>query len=181
MLTKWEELQLIARCVAGDDRRAFGRLVEEYNDGLRRFLLNLTLGDAALTDDLAQDTFLKAYMAIRSFQGLARFRTWLYRIAYNEYYAHTRRRQEMLPQDDGRPYASDYGIDTQGADDARMDVENCLRLLSDAERSVVLLFYLDDRPIKEISKITGMPEGTIKSHLSRAKGKMAKAFHKTTT
>ena len=56
MLTKWEELQLIARCVAGDDRDAFGRLVEEYNDGLRRFLLNLTLGDAALTDDLAQDS-----------------------------------------------------------------------------------------------------------------------------
>lgn len=85
MLNKWEELRLIARCVAGDDRQAFGQLVEEYNDGLRRFLLNLTLGDASLTDDLAQETFIKVYLSLRSYQGIARFRTWLYRIAYNEF------------------------------------------------------------------------------------------------
>ena len=77
MLSKWDELRLIARCVAGDDRHAFERLVDEYNDGLRRFLLNLTLGDACLTDDLAQETFLKVYLSLRSFQGLARFKTWL--------------------------------------------------------------------------------------------------------
>ena len=69
-MTKWDELKLIAQCVAGDDRRAFERLVVEYNDDLRRFILNLTLGDAALTDDLAQDTFLKAYLSIKSFKGL---------------------------------------------------------------------------------------------------------------
>lgn len=85
MLSRFEELQLIAKCIAGDSRRAFERLVEEYQEGLRRFLLNLTLGDAALTDDLAQETFLKAYMSLRSFKGIARFKTWLYRIAYNEF------------------------------------------------------------------------------------------------
>ena len=47
MLTKFDELKLIARCVATDDRNAFGLLVEEYQPGLRRFLLNLTMGDAA--------------------------------------------------------------------------------------------------------------------------------------
>lgn len=94
MLNKWEELRLIARCVAGDDRQAFGQLVEEYNDGLRRFLLNLTLGDASLTDDLAQETFIKVYLSLRSYQGIARFRTWLYRIAYNEFYMYMRRRRE---------------------------------------------------------------------------------------
>ena len=57
MLSKWDELRLIARCVAGDDRHAFERLVDEYNDGLRRFLLNLTLGDVCLTDDLAKKPF----------------------------------------------------------------------------------------------------------------------------
>lgn len=51
MLSKIEELALIARCVAADDRRAFGRLVEEYSPGLRHFVFNLTMGDAALTDD----------------------------------------------------------------------------------------------------------------------------------
>ncbi len=176
MLTKWEELQLIARCAAGDDRRAFGRLVEEYNDGLRRFLLNLTLGDAALADDLAQDTFLKAYLAIRSFQGLARFKTWLYRIACNEYYAYVRRRRETGWTEGNSDNPPDPGYDSGQISDARIDTERCMRQLSDTERTVVLLFYLEDQPIKAISRITGLPEGTIKSHLSRSKAKMAKAF-----
>lgn len=53
MLGKLEEISLIARCVAADDRHAFGRLVEEYQDALRRFIYNLCGGDAALTDDIA--------------------------------------------------------------------------------------------------------------------------------
>ncbi len=164
MLSKWDELRLIARCVAGDDRHAFERLVDEYNDGLRRFLLNLTLGDACLTDDLAQETFLKAYLSLRSFQGLARFKTWLYRIAYNEYYSYMRKLKEEYPESE-----------TQH-NDAKMDVERCLKVLNETERSIVLLFYMEDRPIKQISEITGLPPGTIKSHLSRSKAKMAKVF-----
>ena len=95
MLSKWEELALIAKCATTDSRSAFERLVVEYSPELRRYLMNLTLGDASLTDDLAQDTFLKAYMSIRSFQGLSRFKTWLFRIAINEYYAYVRKRREQ--------------------------------------------------------------------------------------
>lgn len=85
MLGKLEEISLIARCVAADDRHAFGRLVEEYQDALRRFIYNLCGGDAAMTDDIAQETFLKAYTSIRSFKGISRFKTWLYTIAYREF------------------------------------------------------------------------------------------------
>ena len=81
MITRIEEIKLITRCVTLDDRRAFAKLVDEFSPGLRRFIFNLTLGDAALTDDIAQETFLKAYTSLRSFRGLARFRTWLYTIA----------------------------------------------------------------------------------------------------
>ncbi|MDE5838020.1 MAG: RNA polymerase sigma factor, partial [Paramuribaculum sp.] len=84
MLTKFEEISLIAKCVAADDRHAFGRLVDEYQESLRRFIFNLTGGDASLTDDIAQETFLKAYVSIRSFKGLARFKTRLYKIANRE-------------------------------------------------------------------------------------------------
>lgn len=175
MLSKWEELRLIARCAAGDDRRAFGRLVEEYNDGLRRFLLNLTLGDAALTDDLAQETFIKVYLSLRSYRGLARFRTWLYRIAYNEFYMYMRRRRETSATESGYDNVADT-VSPYAASDAGMDVERCLTVLSDAERTAVLLFYMDDRPIKEIADIMQMPQGTVKSHLSRAKAKMTKMF-----
>ncbi len=175
MLNKWEELRLIARCVAGDDRQAFGQLVEEYNDGLRRFLLNLTLGDASLTDDLAQETFIKVYLSLRSYQGIARFRTWLYRIAYNEFYMYMRRRRETGEDERGYGNVVDT-VSPYDARDASIDVQQCLKILSEPERTAVLLFYLDDRPIKEISAIMQMPQGTVKSHLSRAKAKMATMF-----
>lgn len=175
MLSKIEELRLIAKCVAGDNRNAFGRLVEEYQEGLRRFLLNLTLGDVALSEDLSQETFLKAYMSLRSFRGMARFKTWLYRIACNEYYSYRRQSREVSPTDDDIPMP-DVDSMPMLATDAHIDVETCLKALTENERTVVLLFYLEDQPIKRIVEITGMPDGTIKSHLSRAKQKMARVM-----
>ena len=64
-MNKLDEIRLISRCILSDDRQAFGELVEAYQPSLRRFLLNLTLGDTALSDDLAQETFIKAYCSIR--------------------------------------------------------------------------------------------------------------------
>ncbi|MCM1331551.1 MAG: RNA polymerase sigma factor [Bacteroides sp.] len=170
MLTKWDELKLIAQCVAGDDRHAFERLVVEYNDDLRRFILNLTLGDAALTDDLAQDTFLKAYLSIKSFKGLSRFKTWLFRIACNEYYAHIRHRKE-LRLEPSYVVQDDCELPHDGAD-AKMDLQAVLASLNEKECSVLLLFYMQDYPLKKIVEITGIPEGTVKSLLSRAKKKL---------
>lgn len=167
MLTRFEELKLIARCIAGDDRNAFGQLVTAYEQGLRRFLFNLT-GDVALTDDLAQDTFLKAYLAIRSFQGVSRFKTWLYRIGYNEFLSH--RRSQHITTDEIPPDADSISPTT--ATDARLTVERCLAQLPEAERAVIMLFYLEDMPIKKIVEITGMPDGSVKSYLHRAKSRM---------
>lgn len=175
MLSKWEEFALIAKCATTDNRRAFERLVIEYSPDLRRFLMNLTLGNASLTDDLSQETFLKAYISIRSFQGLSRFKTWLFRIAINEYNNYMRKNREYSleslsdspPQQSASPWASV---------DAGIDIQKCLVQLNEIERSIILLFYMNDMPIKEIAKTTQLPEGTIKSHLSRAKAKMAKAF-----
>ncbi len=171
MLSKIEELKLITRCIAGDDRNAFGRLVTEYQAGLRRFLLNLTLGDNSLSEDLSQETFLKAYLSIRQFKGIASFKTWLYKIAYNEFISYHRQHHE-----DKLIEGVEYGLSStpSNATDAKIDIQQCLKELTEAERTCVLLFYLEDYPIKKISKITSFPEGTIKSHLSRAKTKMKK-------
>lgn len=94
MLNKIEELSLITRCIAGDDRNAFGQLVVAYEAGLRRFLLNLTLGNQALSEDLSQEAFIKAYLSIWQFKGIASFKTWLYRIAYNEFLSYQRQHHE---------------------------------------------------------------------------------------
>lgn len=177
MLSKIEEMALVARCIAADDRRAFARLVEAYSPGLHTFLYRLTLGDGALTDDLAQESFLKAYTGLRSFKGVARFRTWLYRIAINEFVSYKRRRSEERPEDSGYREPADTPMEMA---DTRHDISVAMQALNDTERTLILLFYYQDQPIKEICKITGMPEGTVKSYLSRAKAKMAKLLKNDT-
>ena len=174
MLSKIEEIALVARCVASDDRRAFARIVNEYAPAVRNFLFRLTGGDAALTDDLSQDTFVKAWSGLKSLRAAARLRTWLFSIAYNEFVSFTRRqREERMPEEYVPPAGE--GLSDHGAklSEMRHDINVALASLTPKERTVVVLFYLDDLPIKDISRITSLPSGTIKSYLSRAKNKMA--------
>lgn len=177
MLGRLEEISLIARCVAADDRHAFGRLVEEYQEPLRRFIFNLCGGDAALTDDIAQETFLKAYTSIRSFKGISRFKTWLYTIAYREFIDSRRSAATDCTGDLSLAATlADSSPDPGQATEAAHDVSVALDALSDTERTLVLLYYMEDLPIKKISDITGVPQGTVKVYLSRARTKMAKTL-----
>ena len=75
------DTELAARVALLGDRRAFDRLVCRHQSRLRRFFMAQTLGDAQLSDDLAQDTFVKAYLGLAGFRGLSSFSTWLFRIA----------------------------------------------------------------------------------------------------
>jgi RNA polymerase sigma-70 factor (ECF subfamily) len=176
MLSKIDELKLLARCAIGDDRNAFGTLVEAYQNEIRRFFLNLTFGDACLSDDLAQETFIKAYTSIRSFKGLSKFSTWLYRIAYNEFYSYSRKRHEErllegTQEDTDEPLGS-----YEESSNSSIDINTALMALNATERTIVTLYYLQDIPVKKITEITDLPEGTIKSHLSRARTKMAQVL-----
>ena len=78
-----DDLSLVAQVVAFHSAKAFEQLVRKYQSPVRRLFLHLTCGDSELSDDLAQDTFIKAYTGIASFKNLSDFSTWLYRIAYN--------------------------------------------------------------------------------------------------
>ena len=170
MLSKLDEIRLLSQCALVDNRDAFGRLVEAYQPRVRRFLLNLTMGDEMLTDDLAQETFIKAYVGIRSFKGMSAFGTWLYRIAYNEFYNHTRKHHEEHVDDITR--MGDVSTDANDAIDASLTVQEALTRLNDNERVAITLFYIEDQPLKQVSKIMQMPEGSVKSLIHRAKGKM---------
>lgn len=170
-MSRLSDLALVARVATLHDTRAFDQLVRRYQSPVRRFFLHQTCGDAALSDDLAQDTFLKAYTALASFHGLANFSTWLYRIAYNVFYDYLRSRHETDPLDTVRV---DAQASTQQPDIGReMDIYSALATLKEAERTCIALFYQDDLSIDRIADITGMPAGTVKSHLARGKQKLA--------
>lgn len=170
-----DDISLVTRVIVFDDRRAFDRLVVKYQSPIRRFFLNQTLGDSQLSDDLAQDTFVKAYTNIRQFQGRSGFSTWLYRIAYNVFYDHVRRRKETADIDSREVLALG---DAPDSSPERMDIYNAMALLSDSERTCITLQLMEGQPIERIADITGMAQGTVKSHLFRGKQKLADYLRK---
>ena len=161
------DISLVAQVAVLGNKRAFDELIRRYQSPVRRFFLHQTLGDEQLSDDLAQDTFIKAYTNIGKFRGLASFQTWLMRIAYNVFYDYTRSKKQT-DDIDGIQQPS-----LQTSTVVGMDVYEALRLLKSEERTCITLQLIDGYDIVGIAKITGMKEGTVKSHLSRGKEKLA--------
>ena len=142
----------------------FISLVRAEQEPLRRFLLALCGGDAALADDVAQDALVRAYVASGSFLGLSKFSTWLFRIAYNCYIDHFRKaKPEQAPVDDA------LNLPAEDASDASFRYQQlyqALDRLPEKEKAAISLFYFEDLGIKEIAAILGIPQGTVKYHLS---------------
>ncbi len=162
---KISDLTLIAQVVMFDNKRAFDSLVKEYQSRVRKFFLAQTLGDEPLSDDLAQETFVKAYLKISTFRGTSSFSTWLFRIAYNVYYDYTRSRHTTSDIDAASAMPAEGASDTA----LQMDLYKALALLSDVQRTCITMQLIDGRSISDISSITGINEGTVKSHISRGK------------
>lgn len=165
------DLSLIAQVVVSRNRRAFDTLVRRHQSQVRRFFLHQTLGDTALADDLAQETFIRAWLRLGDFRGLSSFGTWLLRIAYNVFYDYLRTRKDTAPLDELPPGGE--GICEQPSVGTRIDLYEALRLLRPDERTCLTLFYMEDLTIPRIATVTGMPQGTVKSHLARGKAKLS--------
>ncbi len=170
-MSQLNDISLVAQVVVFRNTKAFDQLVQKYQSPIRRFFLNQTCGDSELSDDLAQDTFIKAYTNIASFQNLSSFSTWLYRIAYNVFYDYIRS-QKLTADLNAREIDNQYNTEQVNVGQ-KMDIYEALRQLKETERTCITLFYMEDVSIDKISGITGLPTGTVKSHLSRAKEKMA--------
>lgn len=170
-MTDLSDISLITQVTVFHNRQAFNRLtVVKYQSPIRRFFLNQTLGDEQLSDDLAQDTFIKAYTNLQKFRGLSNFSTWLFRIAYNVHYDYVR----------SHHMTEDYETSTHVKPERdrhdtalQMDLYDALRRLGEKERSCITLQLIDGYSIDKISDITGLAQGTVKSHLSRGKEKLA--------
>ncbi len=169
-MSQLNDISLVAQVVVFKNTKAFDQLVGKYQSPVRRFFLNLTCGDSELSDDLAQDTFIKAYTNIASFRNLSSFSTWLYRIAYNVFYDYIRSRKETAELDTRE---IDINSTEQENVGQKMDVYQSLKTLKEVERTCITLFYMEDVSIDKIAGIVGIPAGTVKSHLSRGKDKLA--------
>ena len=141
-------------------------LVRAEQESLRRFLLALCGGDSQEADDIAQDALVRAYVASGSFLGLSKFKTWLFRIAYNCYIDRCRKIKPETIQPDS-PQALDIPA-TDETDTAfkYQQLHMALDRLPEKEKASIILHYFEDRSIKEIASILEIPPGTVKYYLS---------------
>ena len=164
------DISLVTQVAVLHNKKAFDQLVRKYQSPVRRFFLNQTLGDEQLSDDLAQETFIKAYVNITKFRGMSSFSTWLMRIAYNVFYDDVRSRKQTEDIDTSSAVRQSS---KSGDSNLKMDIHAALALLKPDERSCITLQLIDGYPVDQISKITGINENTVKSHLKRGKDKLA--------
>lgn len=164
------DFALVTQVTMMGNRRAFDQLVVRYQSPVRRFFLHQTLGDEPLSDDLAQDTFIKAWRNIGSFRAMSSFQTWLMRIAYNVFYDYVRSRKTTSDIDN----VAEPMTNGNSNPSLQIDLYHALSLLKPDERTCITLQLVDGYKIDQIAKITDMKEGTVKSILFRGKEKLTK-------
>ena len=167
------DLELVALAAAGG-RGAYGELVRRHGSAVRGLLRRMG-ADAALADDLAQDAFLTAFERIAEFRGEGAFPGWVKRIAARLYLKRGRgAARDRSFAASRRDEAASSGWTTPGEAGAadRLDLDEALRALSDAERLCVSLCYGAGLSHAEAAAALKMPIGTVKSHVRRGLDKL---------
>ncbi len=144
----------------------FIKHVEVTQKAFRRFLLALCCGDSSLADDIAQETYIKAYLSCDSFKNSDKFNAWIFKIGYNTFINHNRSKKIFVDYDTVVNVSAGETADSLYR---YQDLYIALNKLSDKERTSVLLYYLEGYSIKEIAELEEISQDAIKKHLSRGR------------
>jgi RNA polymerase sigma factor (sigma-70 family) len=171
-LTNSDEL-LALRLQAGDSE-ALDELIGRYYVAIRRYLYRLAAGNAALSEELTQETMFHLIQGIGGYDAGRPFRPWLYTIATNLFRNHMKRAEHRFRQDgDEAAYdVPDEGALTREAmEDRWQAVEMCNRLLAELhrlpeiQRQIIVMRYHEELKLSDIATILNVPLGTVKSRL----------------
>jgi len=162
------DMELVARVTTSDDQAAFQLLVERHQAAIRGFLNRLLAGDHGTADDLAQDTFMLAYRKMHTLKSGGSLRSWLHSIAYRQFLQHGRKHsRQRVMSDPPEPHH-----DPRQAVDAEILAPVLMRQVNENEQVCLTLAYAAGMSHPEIGEVTGMPLGTVKSHITRGKQKL---------
>jgi len=175
------EAVLIEIAVSNNDQHAFGQLVKLHQSSVRNSLRQLSNWNEALADDLSQETFIQAYKKLHQFNGKAKFSSWLYRIAYNQFLQHCRRENSQKNQADLEPLES-HELEHQGEGQVEHEAESQLQIqlaavlaqIEPERRSVLHLLLHRQCTQQEIADIMSLPLGTVKTHINRGRAELQK-------
>ncbi|MCU0702851.1 MAG: sigma-70 family RNA polymerase sigma factor [Fimbriiglobus sp.] len=171
-----DDRRLIADVIAGNSA-AFGELVARYQDRLFNVAYRV-LDNTEDAADVVQEVFVNAYQSLRAFKGDSELFTWLYRIAFNTAISFKRRRRRVMridgTSDDGGLDPEDRSLDT--APEAQLERTEDERVLAEAmaklspeHRTVLVLKDIDGLKYEDIAEVMGVPIGTVRSRLHRAR------------
>lgn len=147
-------------------REQFISHVEGTQKAFRSFLVALCCGDSALADDIAQESYIKAYLSCDGLENPQKFKAWIFRIGYNAFLSHKRAEKKYADYEEAANIVSEEETDSKYR---YQDLYMALNGLTNMERSSILLFYKEDYSIKEIAEIEGTSVEAVKQHLSRGR------------
>lgn len=164
---------IVQSILAGRAQEAFERLVPAY----RRRVFGLAysiLRDRTAAEDLAQEVFVKLWRTLPRYDGRAKLSTWIYAITRNAAVSALRSRRRSLSLSD--PAVLEQ-VERLPADAGTAEHEITLRrhveALPENQRQAVTLYYLDERSVEEVAEMMGAPVNTVKTHLHRARARLA--------
>jgi RNA polymerase sigma factor (sigma-70 family) len=172
-MMQMEELQIIERIQMGDTN-AFSYLVTKYQDVVFSIALKV-LRNREDAEEVAQETFIKAFRSISSFRGKSKFSTWLFSIAYNTCITGVRKKKfhttsiDQVQLNNEEEDWDDLGL---SAEEKSKMLEMSLKKLPEDDYTLVILYYYEEQSIEDISRIVGLSESNVKVKLHRARKKL---------
>ena len=177
-MTGPNDSDLIKKTLEGDDH-SFSLLVDKYKDFVFSMAVRI-LQNEQLAEEVAQDSFLNAYKALKTFKGKSKFSTWLYRITYNvalNALKKENRINEFISDQEPEDYVSnsssnqinDSTLDNIVRNDNGNIVRESVAKLPSKFASILTMYHLNQMKYNEISELTNLPIGTVKSHIHRGR------------
>ena len=183
-LTADSDRDLVATAVSGVEG-SFEELVRRYQRPISAYVYRM-VGNYESALDLTQEIFIKVYSSLRRYRSEFKFSTWIYKIAHNSAIDHLRRtatREQSLvmgPENDefDRPVESTRLSPEQESErkERRGEIESVVRALPGNYRELIILRHSQDLSYEEIVEVTGLPLGTVKNRLFRAREMMRELF-----
>ena len=167
--------QLISLSLGGDTV-AFDHLFDRYRESMRKLYMQRTGGNGDDADDLIQDTFLKIWLNIDRYNPAYTFGQWLYTIARNTFIDYLRKRQENVPLETLARGQSSLPTPEQSVIDSqqRAQIEAYMERMKPRYKRLIELRFFRDYSYEEIATELGIPIGTVKTQLHRAREQMCK-------
>ena len=159
--------EVIKKCLEGDIE-VYSLLMDKYQSGLYRHVYAMTR-DSDLSEDICQESFIKAFQSLSKYNDGYKFSTWLYRIAINKTYDHFRKRKNVPFDEDIQTSTDDDMQDKGDMKQRALQVRSAIQNLSPKYRTVISLYYWRQFKYDQIAEIMDVPVNTVRTWLSRAK------------